>query len=193
MQKYKIILASNSPRRKDLLKANGFDFEVIVSDYEESNFTLDPILTAKTFAKEKALDVYNNLENKDNTAVVGADTVVFCDGKILGKPKDRLDAYSMLKNLSNKTHTVATGFCIKTENKEIVGVDTTLVTFNDLTEQDINAYLDSGLYKGKAGSYGIQDKEFKLVKEYNGSLNNVIGLPTEKIVPLLRDIITDGE
>ena len=193
MQKYKIILASNSPRRKDLLKVNGFNFEVIVSDYEESDFSLDPILTAKTFAKEKVLDVYKNLENKGDVVVVGADTVVFCDCKILGKPKDRLDAYSMLKNLSNKTHTVATGFCIKTENKEIVDVDTTLVTFNDLTDQDINAYLDSGLYKGKAGSYGIQDKEFKLVKEYKGSLDNVIGLPTEKIIPLLRDIITDGE
>lgn len=193
MQKYKIILASNSPRRKDLLKANGFDFEVIVSDYEEFNFTLDPILTAKTFAKEKVLDVYKNLENKGNCVVLGADTVVFCDGKILGKPKDRLEAYNMLKNLSNKTHTVATGFCVKTNEKEIIDVDITLVTFNDLTDEDINAYLDSGLYKGKAGSYGIQDKEFNLVKEYNGSLDNVIGLPTEKIVPLLRDIISCGD
>lgn len=189
MQNKQLILASNSPRRQQILANEGFLFEVIVSDYEEVGFSSDPELTATTFAKAKANDVFNKLVDKTNKIVVGADTVVFCNGQILGKPKDKEQAYDMLKTLSGITHSVATGFCIKSQEQEIVGVDTTLVTFNELTEQDIKNYINSGLYKGKAGAYGIQDKDYNLVKGYRGSLNNVIGFPTEKIIPLLKKLI----
>lgn len=183
-----IILASNSPRREQLLKSQNIDFEIIPSDYEEQAFSLDPILTAKTFAQGKALDVYNKTKNKD-AIILSADTVVFLDGQILGKPQDEQQAFSMLKSLSNKTHSVTTGFCIKYDDKEIIDSDTTLVTFNNLSYEQIDKYIKSGLYKGKAGAYGIQDHEFNLVKSYSGSLNNVIGLPIEKIIPLLKTII----
>jgi len=184
----KLILASNSPRRKQLLKNENFDFEIVPSDYEEQSFSSDPIVTATTFAKGKAIDVYMKIKDM-NVVILSADTVVFLDGQILGKPKDEDHAFSMLKQLSNKTHSVTTGFCIKYQDKQIIDTDTTLVTFNDLSDEQIKKYIKSGLYKGKAGAYGIQDVEFNLVKSYEGSLNNVIGLPTEKIIPLLYSII----
>ena len=149
----------NSPRRKDLLKANGFDFEVIVSDYEESNFTLDPILTAKTFAKEKVLDVYKSLENKGNVVVVGADMVVFCDGKILGKPKDYQDAFKMLKNLSGRKHQVVTSIAVidtATKSEKVVSV-TSIVEFAELSDEQIKFYIDNYKPFDKAGAYGIQE------------------------------------
>lgn len=184
----KLILASNSPRRKELLKKEGFEFEVIVGDYEEKSFTADPYKTAVTFAEGKARAVFSGLENDEKAVVVGADTVVFSDGKILGKPKDKEDAEKTLKSLSDKTHEVITGYAVITENGEFIDYDQTYVTFNTLTESVLKSYIASGLWKGKAGGYGIQDG-YPLVKSYDGSLNNVIGLPTEKITPILKKLI----
>ena len=186
----KLILASNSPRRKELLKKHGFEFEVISSDFEEKVFSNDPIITAKTFAEGKAKEVFNTLENKSGVVVLGADTVVFSDGKILGKPQSEKEARAMLKSLSGKTHEVATGYALISGKGKEVGVVVTKVTFNNLTEEIIEGYIKSGLYKGKAGSYGIQDG-FALVESYEGSLNNVIGLPTEAVVPLLKKLFCD--
>ena len=184
----KLILASNSPRRSELLKKFGFDFEIKVSDYEEDKAFSDPVLTAKTFAEGKAKSVFNKL-NDLNTVVLGADTVVFSDGKILGKASSRVQAFDMLKSLSGKTHQVITGYCVLGSEKPILDCEISLVTFNDLTDEQINEYLDSGLYKGKAGSYGIQDG-YNLVKSCVGSVNNVIGLPIEKIAPILATVLT---
>ena len=94
----------------------------------------------------------------------------------------------MLKKLSGKTHTVVTGYCIISKDSKIIGNDQTKVTFNNLSDELIDEYISSGLYKGKAGSYGIQDG-FPLVERYEGSLSNVIGLPTEKIVPIIKSFI----
>ncbi len=185
----KLILASNSPRRKDLLNKLGYKFDIIVSDYEENFFSLDPILTATTFALGKAKDVFNRLEEKDEFVVLGADTVVYCNGEILGKPKDDDDAFNMIKKLSKKSHQVITGFCLVATNEIITDYVTSNVTFNHLTDQEIHAYVKSGLYRGKAGGYGIQDKEFSLVNFYSGSLNNIVGLPTEKIKTYLDKIL----
>ena len=184
----KLVLASNSPRRKELLKNAGFDFVVVSSDYEEKSFTCDPYITAKTFAEGKAKSVFNSLDDQKDFAVLGSDTVVFLEGKILGKPKTEVEARSMLLSLSNKTHTVVSGYAVITKDKIISGYDETLVTFNNLSKKEIDDYINSGLYKGKAGSYGIQDG-YPLVKEYKGSLNNVIGLPTEKLIPILNDLL----
>ena len=183
----KLILASNSPRRKEILTNGGYQFEIITSDYEETCFCQDPVLTAQTFALGKAKSVFDNLENKDDCVVLGADTVVF-NGTILGKGKNDEDAKSMLKTLSGKTHTVITGYAIVSAKKEIVSCTKTDVTFNNLTDEQINEYVASGLYKGKAGCYGIQDP-FPLVSHYNGSLSNVIGLPKEDIFPLLDKLL----
>ena len=164
-----LILASNSPRRKELLADCGFSFKVIVSDYEEKAFSTDPIETSVQFAIGKAKAVFNQ-------------------GVILNKPKDDLEATNMLKFLSGKTHKVITGYCVINKDKMEYGYDETFVTFNTLSEYTINEYVKSGLYKGKSGSYGIQDP-FPLVKEYKGSINNVIGLPTEKLKPLIKQMI----
>ena len=121
-------------------------------------------------------------------AVIGADTVVFEGGEILGKPKNEEEGVKMLKRLSGRTHSVVTGYAVITKDKIISGSVVTEVTFNNLSDELISEYIKSGLYKGKAGSYGIQDP-FPLVKSYKGSLTNVIGLPIETIIPILEKIV----
>ena len=182
----KLILASNSPRRKEILSNAGYEFDIIVADYEEKIFSNDPILTAETFALGKAQSVFNILEDK-NAVVLGADTVVCLDGVILGKPTDRNSARVMLESLSGKEHVVITGFALLSGDKTVVSHVLTKVKFNELTNEVINAYLDSGLYKGKAGSYGIQDG-FSLVEKHVGSLSNVIGLPIDEVSDMLNNI-----
>ena len=183
-----LILASNSPRRKELLGDEGFTFSVVSSDYEEKAFTLDPIKTTLTFAEGKARDVFSKVKDKANTIVLGADTIVYNDGVILNKPNGDEQAFNMLKGLSNKTHKVITGYCIISQEEMVLDYVTTFVTFNDLSDQLISSYVKSGLYKGKSGSYGIQDP-YPLVKCFEGSMNNVIGLPTEAIVPHLKRML----
>lgn len=180
-----LILASNSPRRRELLEKLGALFTVVLGDFEENGCGLDPIVTAESFAFGKAKRVFDKLENTEKVIVLGSDTVVYHNGEILGKPQNEKQAKKMLSDLSGKTHTVISGYCILGKNIKIVGHDSTAVTFNKLSDLIINDYISSGLYKGKAGSYGIQDG-YPLVKEYSGSLNNVIGLPTEKIIPHLK-------
>ena len=186
----RLILASNSPRRKEILEKAGFSFNVVSSDYDEQLFSDNPYRTATTFALNKAKSVFNELDNKEENIVIGSDTVVYFNGKILGKPKNEIDAINMLKSLSNNKHTVITGFAIITENKTIIDFDESEVYFSDLTDEQIKAYINSGLYKGKAGAYGIQDKDFNLVKEYKGSLTNIIGLPIEKVQEALNQILS---
>ncbi len=184
----KLILASNSPRRKELLAMSKIDFIAVTSDFAEKQTISNPIVTAESFAVGKAENVFSALQDKECSVVLGADTVVFLDGEILGKPKNEVEARQMLKKLSGKTHTVVTGYCIISKSNKIIGHDATKVTFNILSDEIINDYIASGLYKGKAGSYGIQDG-FPLVEKYDGSLNNVIGLPTEKIIPVLKKLL----
>ena len=184
----KLILASASPRRKEILQKEGYEFEVITSDYIEQNFTCNPYKTATTFALEKAKDVFNKIGDK-NAIVLGADTVVYFDGEILGKPSDRQDAKRILEKLSSNKHKVITGYAIITNTKTIVGYDKSTVIFNKLSDSQIESYLDSKLYIGKAGAYGIQDGDFNFVKKYKGSINNVIGLPIEKINKILKKIL----
>lgn len=184
-----IILASGSPRRKEILSKFGYEFTVEKSNFDECEEKSDALSVAIKNAKGKANDVYSRLtaENKSALVVIGADTVVYLDGVILGKPKDRLDAINTLKKLSGKTHKVITGFCVLREKACIVGFDKTTVCFNKLTDKLIMEYVDCCKPFDKAGSYGIQDG-FPLVSEIDGSLYNVIGLPIEKIKPVLDGI-----
>ncbi len=180
-----LILASNSPRRREILKDAGFDFEVIVSDFEEKDVALSPIETAINNALGKAQATFDNLGNK-NAVVLGADTVVFYNNTLLGKPKDSEDAVKMLKTLSGNTHTVVTGYAIITQNGTLSGFSESKVTFNKLKKEQIDKYVKSGKPLDKAGAYGIQDG-YDLVKNFEGSLNNVIGLPIEQIAPILKE------
>ena len=185
----KLILASNSPRRQELIKECGFPFEIIVSDYDEAAFSNDPYITAQAFAKGKAHSVFDNLPDKEHCVVVGADTVVYNEGRILNKPKNDDEATQMLKFLSGKTHSVITGYCVMSSKRISFGYVETFVTFNDLSDEVILDYVKSGLYKGKSGSYGIQDP-YPLVKEYKGSLYNVVGLPTETLFPIINEFMS---
>lgn len=185
----RLVLASESPRRRQILKDAGFDYLVMPSKYNERPFSNQPVLTAKTFALGKAKDVFENLSFNQDCVVLGADTVVYLNGQILGKPQDEKQARQMLLSLSNKVHSVVTGYCLYSKEQIIVDYDESSVYFNQLTTNIIDAYIKSGLYKGKAGAYGIQDKQFSPVKSFSGSITNVIGLPIEKIKPILTNML----
>lgn len=183
----KLILASNSPRRREILQREGIDFCVIPSSYEEEKTLKLGKKTAEYFAKRKAQDVYDSLEDKCDKVVLGADTIVYLDGEILEKPKDYLDAKNMLKRLSSKKHLVITGYSFIGENLNICDSEISEVLFNDLSDEDIDKYIAEMKPFDKAGSYGIQDG-YNLVKTYRGSFDNIVGLPIEKILEVLRKI-----
>lgn len=186
----KFILASGSPRRKDILLREGYDFDIVTSDKED---VFDKTCSADKFsvrcAISKARDVYSRSDK--SSVVLGADTVVALGGEILGKPKDITEAEEMLRRLSGKTHAVTTGYAVYTENFFQTGSVTTEVEFENLTDEGINAYLKSGLWQGKAGAYGIQDG-FPLVKSFKGDRDNVVGLPIAEIKPVI-DLLLGAE
>lgn len=188
MSVMKLILASNSPRRKQILSENGYEFSIIKSNFDEINVELNPVSTAISNASGKAKEVFNNLSEseRENSVVLGADTVVFYNNKILGKPKDELDAYNTLSMLSNNIHSVVTGFSIICKNYEYSDYDLSKVKFFKLEKEEIERYIKSKNPMDKAGSYGIQDG-FKIVESYEGSLSNIIGLPKEKVFPILDE------
>jgi septum formation protein len=183
-----LILASNSPRRKELLEQGGYKFTVTCSDFDENSIEKDPEKLSVEYAVGKARAVYDKLNDNRDFVVLGADTVVCIDGEILGKPKNEQRAYLMLEKLSGKTHQVITGFCIICQDRIIIDKAVTNVTFNKLSKDVINKYILSGLYEGKAGAYGIQDG-FGLVKNYQGSYSNVVGLPIEKVFQQLNEVL----
>ena len=178
----KVLLASASPRRRQLL-AQITEFEVEPSSFEERAVGLSARETALAFARGKALDVF--LKHPD-CLVLGADTVVCLNGEIFGKPKDAEDAKRMLRLLSGKTHSVFTGVCLMREGAAAGGADETKVSFLQLNDEAIEAYVASGLPFGKAGAYGIQDGG--LVEKIEGSYSNVVGLPVELTKELFRKV-----
>lgn len=183
----KLILASNSPRRKELLERDGFIFDVAKSDAKEI-VDASPIVTAEKNAEAKAEDIFNGLKEKSDTCILSADTVVYFNGEILGKPKDEEDAFNMLKKLSGNAHYVITGFCVKTDKEKIVASDQSIVYFNNLSDDFIREYIKTGSPLDKAGAYGIQDQN-GIVSSLIGSFDNVMGLPTEAIAPILYRIL----
>ncbi len=182
-----IILASASPRRYSLLSARGYDVTVETSPFDESGVTeRDPKKLVMLLAKGKGESVSKNHPDK---IVLSADTVVCLNGKILGKPKTRDEAYNMLMSLSNNTHTVYTGVCISKGGKSHLFFDRADVTFHPLTDKQINLYIDSGSPFDKAGAYGIQDDVgIGFVKRVSGDLSCVIGLPMGKVIKILQKI-----
>ena len=184
-----IILASQSPRRQELLKNIGVKFEIIKSDFCENISGIDdkPEKIAQQLAYGKAKDVSDKL---DEGIILGADTIVVFVGEIYGKPKDEEDAVRMLNNLSGKTHQVITGVALidKKNDKTVVGHETTSVTFNKLTQDEIKAYIKSGDYIGKAGGYGIQNKGAILINKIEGCYFNVVGLPINKVYQMLKEL-----
>lgn len=177
-----VILASASPRRKMLMKELVPSFTIIVPEIDESlSFKnhQDVKDIVKDIASRKCQKVS---KDHPNDLVIAADTVVVIDNDIIGKPKDKDDAYRMLRKLSGKTHYVYTAYVISKEDKVITNVVETEVIFNDLSDDLINNYIASGSPLDKAGAYGYQDNaDFALVKKINGSVTNVIGFPVDEI------------
>lgn len=185
----KIVLASASPRRRELLQNMGLDFEIITSDGAEQVFENElPQDTVKRLSSEKALNVAKRAPY-DDCIVIGADTVVAIDGKILGKPVDEGDAKRMLTLLSGRTHKVYTGVSVieTTSGERVSDYVETEVKFVNLTERQIEKYVSSGEPMDKAGAYGIQDLGAMLVEKINGDYFNVVGLPVSRLAGILRE------
>lgn len=175
----KIILASNSPRRVEILKDMGIDFQVIPSRIEEKNsIDMSPESLAMSLSFMKAFSVA--IEYKSEL-VLGADTIVELNGNILGKPKDKHEAGQFLRMLSGNSHRVITGFSIISINKEIKITDyeVSLVKFRNLTDAEIEEYISTDEPYDKAGGYAIQGVSSKFVENFSGDYNNIVGLPKD--------------
>ena len=180
MVKFDIILASASPRRKTILSQIGLEFITLPSNtLEDFSINLPPEAFCEHWAREKTKDV---AKNHPNTFIIGADTIVVLDGKILGKPKDRDHSVFMLKSLSGKTHEVLTGvsFFHLESGTDITFNESTLVSFDTLKDKDIDSYIDTYKPFDKAGSYGIQDGFSIHINKITGCFYNVMGLPISK-------------
>lgn len=180
----KLVLASASPRRSELLTLAGYSFTVVPSTADEICGGLDPKELVRRNALEKAREVFSRCEND---VVLGADTVVCFGEKILGKPIDESDAFKMLKGLSNSRHSVLTGFAVISKDGEQSGVCETIVHFKELSDDEINDYIQTREPMDKAGAYGIQERASLFAENIEGDFFNIIGLPVGKIYPILAD------
>lgn len=180
-----IVLASQSPRRQQLMHRISDAFIVDVSHIDEStSLNMSPVEAVMDIAKRKGLDVQIR---HPNDTIISADTIVVIDNMILGKPVDKADANRMLHILSNRTHKVITAFCIFKEEQFYEEYVESEVTFYDLSQSLIDSYIESGSPMDKAGAYGAQDNnDFKIVKSISGSHDNVIGFPVDEIKKALE-------
>lgn len=191
MKTKQIILASGSPRRKQILEQGGLNFTVEVSDYEEKSIPgVVPSEFVETLSLEKAKAV---AKNHNDAIIIGADTIVVLDNQILGKPKTKEDAREMLKKLSGNTHSVFTGFTvIDTVNKRtITNHVETRIRFKNLSEEEISGYVETGEPMDKAGAYGVQDRGALFVEYIEGDYSSVMGLPILKIFEILKELGID--
>jgi septum formation protein len=180
------ILASASPRRKEIFQQIGIDVKVVESSINESvRIDEKPEQIAMSLAFQKAIDVSNKV---DNSIIIAADTIVVKENEIIGKPKNKLDARETLQSLSGQKHNVITGFALIDNNRrlKIVDYELTEVYFKELDINDVEAYLETNEYLDKAGSYAIQGKGSLLVEKINGCYFNVVGLPISKINDSLK-------
>lgn len=188
----KIILASQSRDRHEILRRANIPFETRVAKIDEDNFKRNinvPINLVKELAKAKALYVKMLiLEENLNAVIIAADTVVDCNNEIIGKPSNQEQAYQILKKLQNKSHNLLTGIAVTATSSSniIVDYESTIVHFAELSDEEIWSYIKSGEWKGRAGAYSINDKANIFVKSIDGSFSNVIGLPLFKIYELLK-------
>lgn len=189
LKKYKVILASNSPRRKELLTGLGIDYEVrTLPDVDESYpETLKGADIPLYIAKEKANAYLGMMQPGE--LIITADTIVWLDGKVLGKPRDRGEALQMLREMSGRTHEVFTGVCITTTEWQRSFAAQTEVRFSPLSEEEITYYVDKYKPMDKAGAYGVQEWiGFIGVENISGSYYNIMGLPVQKLYRELLEI-----
>ena len=180
-----IILASASPRRREICQLMGITFEVIPSKNEEViDKTLIPEKAIEKIAYAKGLDVFCEHNSK---IVLSADTAVYLDGEFFEKPVDKGHARQMLKKLSGKTHKVITAVSIFSQKKQVTFSDVALVTFNKITDSEIECYLAENEWCDKAGAYAVQGKAARFIKKLNGDFYTVMGLPCSKTYQALKE------
>lgn len=185
---YKLILASGSPRRQQFFKDLDLDFEVRLKDTEEIYPETLKAEEITNFLAELKANAFEG-EIAENELLITSDTIVWLNGKALGKPKDYEDAFAILKSLSNETHDVITSVCFKTNHETETIYEVTKVTITTLTDDEIRYYLDHYKPFDKAGAYGIQEWIGLIgISKIEGSYTNVVGLPTEKVYHYLRNL-----
>ena len=185
----KLVLASSSPRRRELLAEAGFEFDVVSPPFEEpASFqkAVTPAARAEALAYFKARSV---ADRHPEACVLGADTVVAVAGRVLGKPADRDEAERMLRTLSGTRHAVISGVAVLgPDGIRMISSETTYVTMRPLSEREVTDYLDSGEWIGKAGAYAIQETADRFVVRVEGSLSNVVGLPMELVGRMMAEL-----
>ena len=185
------ILASKSPRRREILANIGLEFDIITADTDESSNLQDPIKLAEELALRKGQAVFEKLSNEGTVSeediIISADTVVACNGEILGKPKDREDAKRMLKLLSGNRHSVVSGVALIQNGKDYVSHSETLVYFDNISDEDIDRYINTAEPYDKAGGYGIQGFASLWVNRIDGCYFGVVGLPVNLLNKLHQD------
>lgn len=180
-----IILASNSPRRREILTSLNINFKCFPADVDE-NIDLKGNEMVMELARRKAQKVF---QSHPEDIILGSDTIVMLNDKIYGKPKDRDDCFNILKELSNKTHSVITGVCIMKRDKTVLFYDEAFVTFKNLEDSDIYDYINTKEPFDKAGGYAIQGIGKRLIKEYKGDFYTIMGLPKEMVRKELKRFV----
>ena len=182
-----LILASGSPRRRELMSQVGLDFTVVTSDADENIKEMEPEDYVRELSSIKAQSVLEQYADKDDSVIViGADTIVYHKGEILIKPKNEEDAFRILKSLEGQIHQVYTGVTICSTHKNVSFYEKTDVWVYDMTDEEIRDYISTGEPMDKAGAYGIQGKFAAYIKGIEGDYNNVVGLPVARLVHELK-------
>lgn len=183
-----VILASGSPRRREILERLGVEFEVVESGFDESLITTDdPVELAEELALQKVLAV---AKSETDAIVIGGDTVVEVDGQMIGKPENDVDAVRMLKLLSGNTHKVVSGVAVVNSltGERLIGSDVATLKFRELSSVEIDLYVASKAWKGFAGGYAIQGKAAPFVLSYHGNLSAIIGFPIVMVADMLEQM-----
>lgn len=181
-----IILASGSPRRKEILSQAGVEFEIIPSKFDEESLEFTNIDEySKALSYHKAMDVF---KDHPNDVIIASDTIVVINDTILGKPKDEKDAYRMLNLLQGKKHSVITSVCIINKEKIDTFLSRSFVTFYKMSDQDIKDYIATKEPMDKAGAYAIQGKAAKYIRSINGDYYTIVGLPIAKVIKSLKKL-----
>ncbi len=189
----KIYLASKSPRRSELMKQANIPFEIYIHEVDETYGNDIPTEKVPSYLAELKATACMKILKRDSDILIGADSVVICNGEIIGKPIDRSDAMNILSKLSDRWHTVITGVCILSPSKKVVFSESAEVLFYPLTDEEIVYYVDHFNPMDKAGAYGIQDWiGLCKVREIRGNFSNIMGLPMSRLYHELKEFIGDG-
>jgi nucleoside triphosphate pyrophosphatase len=189
----RLVLASASPRRADLLRAAGYTFETLAVDLDEGVRAGEtPVSYVSRLAHEKSAAAMKRLAAPQDTIVLGADTAVIVGDEILGKPRDDRDGSAMLQKLSGRSHEVLTGISVRTSTGDWGRVERTSVYMTVLSSEDIAWYVASGEGRDKAGGYAVQGLASRFISRIDGSYSNVVGLPVAAVAALLREVIMRG-